>query len=82
MSAKLETFFELKQVVDHDCGNYRIGEIDFVDYGAIEKYVERHGKFGYDELITVCTRIMYDAQHQLRKQRIESSNGAAYGPAL
>jgi hypothetical protein len=69
MSAKLETFFELKKVVDHDCGNYQIGEIDFVNYAKIREYVSTYGDLGYQQLIDVCVRIMSEAQDQARIER-------------
>ena len=58
MSAKIKTFFELKKVVDHDCGNYRIGEIDYVDYNAIIQYINDYGDFGEQEINRVCIKIL------------------------
>lgn len=69
MSAKLETFFELKKVVDHDCGNYRIGEIDFTNYAKIREYIHQHGQFGYEQLIDVLVLIMSEAQDQIQFER-------------
>ena len=69
MSAKMETFFELKKVVDHDCGNYRIGEIDFVDLDAIDQYVEEYGDFGKNEILDACVRIMFKARQAAIRTR-------------
>ncbi len=79
MSAKLETFFELKQVIDHDCGNYQIGEIDFVNYGAIREYVGRHGELGYQQLMWVLPRLMTEAQNEIVRVR---SSGQACAQAV
>lgn len=72
MSAKLETFFELQKVVDHDCGNYRIGEIDFVKYSDVTKYVHEYGEDGYRGLVDVCIQVMEHARNQLIMDRMNS----------
>lgn len=56
MSAKMKTFLEIKKVVDHDCGNYRMGEIDFVDYGQIENYIAQYGEYGYSQFLDTLNR--------------------------
>ena len=71
MSAKLETFFELKKVVDHDCGNYQIGEIDFVNYAKIREYISLYGDLGYQQLVDVCIKMMSEAQDQARIERMK-----------
>ena len=38
----MKTFLEIQKVVDHDCGNYTIGEIDFVNHDAIREYINQH----------------------------------------
>lgn len=73
MSAKLETFFELKKVTDHDCGNYTLGEIDFVNYAKIREYVSQYGEFGYHQLVDVCIKIMSEAQSQLYTERLKQN---------
>ena len=76
MSAQLETFFELKKVVDHDCGNYQIGEIDFIDFKAINDYVERYGEFGYKELTDCLIRLLAESRTAIINKRIKESNAA------
>ena len=77
MSAKLETFFELKKVTDHDCGLYQIGEIDFVNYAKIREYIAQYGDFGFDQLVNVCIRIMAEAQNQAAIERGRDITGEA-----
>ena len=79
MSAKTKTFLEVKKVVDHDCGNYRIGEISFVNYEAIAEYIERHGEFGYQEFNTFLNRansVLWDA---ILKYRAKNTFTVSYG---
>jgi hypothetical protein len=79
MSAKLETFFELKKVTDHDCGNYQIGEIDFVNYAKIREYIAEHGELGFRELIEVCHEIIFQARDQRNIERMKAHQTAACG---
>lgn len=69
MSAKMKTFFELQKAVDHDCGLYQIGEIDFVNYDHIREYIASHEELGYRSLIDVCIKIMSVAQDQIIIER-------------
>lgn len=74
MSAKMETFFELKKVTDHDCGNYRMGEIDFVNFDNIRDYVKTYGDFGRDELYDVCARVMQTAREQAIRNKLDQDS--------
>lgn len=74
MSAKLQTFFELKKVIDHDCGNYQIGEIDFVDYSTIREHIFRYGEMAYQDLVNVCIRMLIEAREQI--EIVRSSKAA------
>jgi len=74
MSAKLETFFELKKVVDHDCGNYQIGEIDFVPYNKLTEYVNQYGEDGYRNLVDVCIQMMEYARNQMIMDRMNKQS--------
>jgi len=69
MSAKMETFFELKRVTDHDCGNYRIGEIDFVNLAKIREHVDQYGEAAYQDILDVCVRITSEARDQIISYR-------------
>lgn len=69
MSAKMKTFFELQKVVDHDCGNYRMGEIDYVKYDDIAQYVRDYGDLGEAEITRVCIKILHLAQQTAIAER-------------
>ena len=75
MSAEMKTFFELQKVVDHDCGNYRIGEIDFIDFHAINKYIEQYGEFGYTELSDALIRLLAESRTAIVEYRMKQNSG-------
>lgn len=74
MSATMECFFKLNKVVDHDCGNYRIGALDFINYAAIREYVAQHGDFAWEQLTWVCAKILSEAQDQLLIERMKNQD--------
>ena len=52
MGATTKSLLEVKVVTDHDCGNYRIGEIDFgIHCGEVEDFLKQYGLEGRDDLI-------------------------------
>lgn len=51
MGATTETLIEIKRVTDHDCGNYRIGEIDFGIRGTLRDYLEKYGYEGKKDIL-------------------------------
>ena len=52
MSAKTEILMTLEAVIDHDCGNYTVGEIDFgIRCGNLEAYLKEYGTRGKDEIV-------------------------------
>ena len=73
MSAQMKTFFELKKVTDHDCGNYRIGEIDFVNYEALKDHVKKYGENGYKDLAWVLTKCLGESQKAILVYRARLS---------
>lgn len=64
MSAKTKTLIKFETVIDHDCGNYRIGEIDYVDYDAVRQFVlaDDPDDFREHEIYRVCAKILGIAQ--------------------
>jgi len=68
LSATTKTFLEIKKVVDHDCGNYRIGEIDFIPRNEVREYVLKHGQFAVDELHRAFFQMMEAAYMAMREK--------------
>lgn len=65
MSAKFEKVIELRVVIDHDCGNYSIGEVEVSGaYGPeIREFLQRFGEEGRDNLLKAlnfCTHRVYE----------------------
>lgn len=55
MSAQTVTILSLEEVVDHDCGNYFIGEID-VRSGQLDKYFTQYGGAGFERLAAAMAK--------------------------
>lgn len=53
MGAQYETLIEIKKVTDHDCGNYKIGEIDFGIRGTLTAYLEKYGYEGKKDILHI-----------------------------
>lgn len=64
--AERKELFTVEYISDHDCGTYRIGEIDWIPNGKVERFVMRHGEYGYHQILEMCARITIEAQHGLR----------------
>lgn len=76
MSAQVETFLEIKKVVDHNCGNYRIGEIDYYPLECVRAYINQHGEYGLLQLSHVFNSLMSEAHKELvRKNNLDSGVG-------
>lgn len=50
MSAQYETLITFKQVTDHDCGNYQIGEVDWGIHGTVDRFIDTYGDKGVKDL--------------------------------
>lgn len=72
MSVEKQPLYKFGYVVDHDCGNYYIGEIDGGFNGELKRYLERYKDKGRDDLL----RQLAFAQHQVidEYRRIQESN--------
>lgn len=57
MSAKFKKLLEVNYVVDHDCGNYSIGETDFAFSGEVKAYLEQYGYEGYKNIIVTLASV-------------------------
>jgi len=75
MSAKMKTILEVKKVIDHDCGNYTMGELDFINYAAIDEYIQTHGEFGYREFSTFLNKCSHQLWESIIDYREENHNG-------
>lgn len=50
MSAKREKIISFSYVTDHDCGNYRIGEVDWGIHGTFDEFLKTYGDKGIQDL--------------------------------
>ncbi len=68
MSAERRDLLTLYEVTDHDCGNYRIGEVDWGIRGSLDNYLERYGEKGRDELVLALGHLITIVNQQYRLQ--------------
>ena len=50
MSATREKIISFSYVTDHDCGNYRIGEVDWGIHGTFDEFLKSYGDKGIQDL--------------------------------
>jgi hypothetical protein len=77
MGAERKTMLEVKVVTDHDCGNYRIGEIDTVPDQQVAEYIARFGEYGYQELLNFTAAVAEAARKSIRAHRLAKDPAAA-----
>jgi hypothetical protein len=69
MSATIETIGTIDKVTDHDCGNYRIGEIWSDPTFMVEAHIDRYGEYGYEQFRDYALQILHVAQVRIRSKR-------------
>jgi len=74
MGARTKTFLELKKVTDHDCGNYRMGEIWGTPEGEIHQHVMKYGEEGFNDLCWHLVKCLSVAQQSIIERRIRESD--------
>lgn len=57
---------KISYITDDDCGMYRLGEIDWIPNGVIERYVQLYGQYGQHQILEMCSRIIVEASHGIR----------------
>lgn len=69
MSAKYKTLLEIKEVTDHDCGNYKIGEIDFaIHVGDLDNYLKRYGYEGKNRILVALGVLAHQVSEEFLAQ--------------
>ena len=66
MGASRKELITVSYVTDHDCGNYRIGEIDFGVSGVLRRYLELFGADGKKELTAALSYLIYKVEREYR----------------
>jgi len=67
MGAERETLLEIKAVTDHDTGDYYMGEIDWAEHHALQKYIERYGRTGAERLHRTLSYWTYEIERRVRE---------------
>lgn len=78
MSAQTRTLIEIKEVTDHDCGNYTIGEIDFGIHGTLSSYLKTYGYEGKKEILHILGVLAAQVQiefNNLQNTQAQVNNG-------
>lgn len=79
MSAKTRTLITLEEVLDHDCGNYKIGEIDFgIRIGPLTEYLEKYGYEGKKEILHMLGVLATQVSNE-HMRIVERNNPAQVG---
>jgi len=60
MGCELKTLIEIRKVVDHDTGMYRMGELSCHCSDVIQDYLIDYGEFGHNELLHMLASIQYE----------------------
>jgi hypothetical protein len=78
MSAEYKPLVTIKTVIDHDCGNYSIGEIDglFQEH-ELEQHIRLHGATEIFEHLAFLTHQVIEARNKVNEQRAWPENQTA-----
>jgi hypothetical protein len=79
MGCKTKPLIEIRRVVDHDTGEYRMGEIHcFVD--DIDVYLRRYGDRGFYDLLEALARFQGEVMETyttIRRERLKERDANA-----
>ena len=74
MAARYKDLITLKAVTDHDCGNYRVGEIDFSYRQAdIDHQVRKYGADDMLLMLAHLTTVVCNTRNRLLTEEIDAS---------
>lgn len=79
MGATKKQIGTISIVTDHDCGNYKIGEIWEDPALMVEEYLQKYGEFGYSEIKDYAIRLLEVSTAQIKQQRIKQYENQAQG---
>ena len=76
MSADTNQLGSIRYVTDHDCGNYRLGEVDGgFDMNELKRYLDWYGPDGYRELCEQMVHMSMQLTQAMAHVRMASSPG-------
>lgn len=73
MSATVKPLLELSVVTDHDCGNYRIGAVEFSIYPNVEAFLVQYGIEGRNDLVAKLSYLIHFVHAVYEKTPLEKS---------
>ena len=75
MGAVTEKIGKISVVTDHDCGNYRIGEIYENPEVMVVEHISRYGEYGFEQMRDYAIQMLASADHCIKQQRAYSVSG-------
>lgn len=80
MSATTVQIGKISKVTDHDCGNYKLGEIFEDPERMVQDHINMFGEFGFEQMRDYALRILTVSDARIRLRRAEE-NQAQCGSA-
>jgi len=77
MSATTEKIGEVLKVIDHDCGNYRIGEIWNDPTGMVENHIDKYDEYGYEQMRDYALQMIHAAERRIRLKRTQKHDACS-----
>jgi len=79
MSAKKQVLISIEAVVDHDCGNYQVGELDFGIHGTLDGYIKSDPQNAMKEFNSIFGYLVYECQRRIREEMDKGNSPSQAG---